>query len=152
MPWRSISWSSANRAERPTETANRPAHCGARSWREVSAPRTTVAIRCRAWSSSRYLARKASKLHEGPSCSFDARDVVGNGTGILCHGQHPVGRHVEELVLRVDEPGDQPRAVDPVDLRPLAGDPSHSRSPPAGRSGRGGMVAPPRVRAVIAGR
>jgi hypothetical protein len=60
---------------------------------------------------------------------FDARDVVRHGPGLLGDGEHALGRHVEELGLPVDEPCDQPRAGDPVDLWPLTGDPSHGRSP-----------------------
>src|SRR6266540_4350887 len=43
--------------------------------------------------------------------------------------EHLVGGHVEELRLGVDEVLDQPRAGDPVGLRPFACDPLHGRSP-----------------------
>lgn len=52
----------------PSEMASRPAHCGARSSRLVSAPRTIVANSYNAGSVRLYFLRMASKLHDGPSC------------------------------------------------------------------------------------
>jgi hypothetical protein len=60
---------------------------------------------------------------------LDTRDVVGDGARRPRDLEHLVARHVEELGFLVDEPGDQPRAGDAVDLRPLAGDPFHPRPP-----------------------
>src|SRR5205823_14248711 len=50
------------------------------------------------------------------------------GTAALPPGdrQHLVSGHVADLCSRVDEPADQPRAGDPIGLRPGPGDPDHA--------------------------
>src|SRR5262249_2350045 len=50
---------------------------------------------------------------------FDTGNVVGRGAGFLRGCQDPVRGHIDEGRGRVDETPDQPRAGDPVDLRPL---------------------------------
>ena len=54
----------------------------------------------------------------------DIRDVVGGGAMGRGEGAHFGTRHVEELRRRIDEAPDEPRAGNPVDLRPLACDPA----------------------------
>ena len=56
------------------------------------------------------------------------RHVEGRGSLLVGHRQHPVGRHVQELGLRIDESLDQPRTGNAVHFRPLAGDPLHRQT------------------------
>ena len=60
--------------------------------------------------------------------------IVRDALNVLC-------QHIEELRVPVDEPGDQPGAGDPVDLRAFAGDPFHAASPEACVGGKGLVAA-----------
>ncbi len=55
--------------------------------------------------------------------------VIGVRVLTLCDLEHLVGRHVEELGLRVDEVLDQPGAGDPVGLRSFSCYPLHVWTP-----------------------
>src|SRR3990167_2800090 len=56
---------------------------------------------------------------------FHTRNIIWRGAPFLRHLYHILGRHVQELGLRIDEARDQPRTGDAVDLRALARDPFH---------------------------
>src|SRR5262245_54076029 len=55
-----------------------------------------------------------------------ARGVVGVRGFPFCRGKHLVPRHVQEFGVWIDEPSDQPRAGDPIDVGVLAGYPFHA--------------------------
>ena len=61
------------------------------------------------------------------SAAFAAANARTSGVG-----------HEEEFRVLIDEPADQPRAGDAVDLRPLAGDPSGGRPPRHGGAAASG--------------
>src|ERR1035437_4648745 len=60
---------------------------------------------------------------------FHIRDVVRNSAGCRCCLHHLVTWHIEELRCAVDEPGNQPRTCDTVNLWTFTGNPFHGESP-----------------------
>src|SRR5260370_40163322 len=64
----------------------------------------------------------ASAVHVA---QLDVGHVVGVSSLAVCHGPDLVRRDEEKLSLGVDEPADQPRAGDSVDVRVLPRYPLH---------------------------
>src|SRR6516165_10725866 len=60
---------------------------------------------------------------------FDIRDVIGDGTGAPGDFQDLSRGHVEKFRILIDEPLDQPRASDPIDLRAFTRNPFHDQTP-----------------------
>src|SRR5690349_7162236 len=58
-----------------------------------------------------------------------ARDVIRRGACLLSHGEDLLGRHIQELGIRLDEAPDQPGTGDAVDLGTFTGYPLHGVLP-----------------------
>jgi hypothetical protein len=65
----------------------------------------------------------AQERIEGASLALvgelDIGNVIGDGTYGLGLGEHPLCRDIDELRFGVDEPADEPRARNTVDLGPM---------------------------------
>src|SRR5258708_37204618 len=71
---------------------------------------------------------------------LDTGNVIGDRAYLRGGCQYLRARHEKELGVLVDEPGNEPGAGNPVDLRALAGDPIHSSSPEVLCNGRGNVA------------